>query len=56
MNDIIKTLVKTLMILAAIIIFVCSICSLDADKISVAHCLLQCAAGEAMLLMALYNM
>jgi hypothetical protein len=56
MNNIIKTFVKGAMILASIVIFVLSVCSLDADKISVGHCLFQCAAAEAMLLMALYSM
>ena len=56
MNNIAKTFAKVVMLLVSIIIFVVSICSLDADKISVCHCLLQCATGEAMLLIATHYM
>ncbi len=56
MNAIIKNVVKVLMLLIAFIIFVGSIGSLDAERISIGHCLVQCAVSEAMLFIALRNL
>lgn len=56
MNFIVKNITKALMLIIAIIIFVGSIGSLDAEKISVAHCLMQCAVSEAIILIALRNL
>lgn len=56
MNFIVKNIVKVVMLLVAFIIFVGSICSLDAEKISVGYCLMQCAVGEAVIFVALRNL
>jgi hypothetical protein len=56
MQTIIKNVIKVLMLLIAFIIFIGSVGSLDAEKISIAQCLIQCAICEAIIFIALRNL